>query len=440
MKKTTAPMGGAAAGDANPTIPPAPLLPTDPPFQVMPALDAATESALRSSIQRFGVLVPVTHDQHGRILDGHHRSRIADELKVKYRIDVVRCADDAERHEIARTLNADRRHLSIQQRHEMVADLRREGHSLRAIAGAVGASKDTVARDLATVSRETVPERVTGRDGKSRPATRPLIVATKNTREAERAQAALTSMPERTGVMDVKRAERVAREHQAEQRRAERIEPVTQAATALLCEIRHGDFRQVLGDLAGQVDAIITDPPYPRQFWEPHGEHNVYEDLGMLAAKLLKPDGVLAVMTGTRLEMLDNVDAQIGRHVRRRHRAIYLVPVQRWRDQIERVATGYKPILIFAQPHASDLRWINDDVFHSGEPERDTRFHHWGQSETGFAALVSRLSEPGALVVDPFLGGGTTAVVCADLGRRFVGCDVDAAAVATARERLESVA
>jgi DNA modification methylase len=39
-------------------------------------------------------------------------------------------------------------------------------------------------------------------------------------------------------------------------------------------------------------------------------------------------------------------------------------------------------------------------------------------------------------VVDPCLGGGTTAIVCRDLGRRFVGCDIDADAVLTAQERL----
>lgn len=62
--------------------------------------------------------------------------------------------------------------------------------------------------------------------------------------------------------------------------------------------------------------------------------------------------------------------------------------------------------------------------------------HHWGQSEAGFASLVERLTSPSQLVVDPFLGGGTTAVVCRDLGRRFIGCDIDAAAVQTTRKRL----
>src|SRR4051812_39932626 len=51
-------------------------------FALFGPLEPATEAALRASIERFGVLVPVTFDQRGRILDGHHRWRMAAELGV----------------------------------------------------------------------------------------------------------------------------------------------------------------------------------------------------------------------------------------------------------------------------------------------------------------------------------------------------------------------
>lgn len=146
-------------------------------FQLFDALDAATEAALRASIEKFGVLSPVTRDQHGNILDGHHRVRIAEELGIGIADDVVIHVKDAdEAREIARTLNADRRHLTPEQRRENVAELRREGFSERAIAGALGVSQATVHRDIerTTDSGESVqPERVRSLDGKSRPATRP---------------------------------------------------------------------------------------------------------------------------------------------------------------------------------------------------------------------------------------------------------------------------
>lgn len=144
------------------------------PVQPFRDLDAATEQALRASIERFGVLVPVVIDQHGRVLDGHQRLRLADELGLEPDRVVRAVADDAEAWAVAVSLNTDRRHLTPEQRREVVADLRAEGHSLRAIAGAVGVSHPTVLADIeATGKSLPVPERVVGLDGKSRPATRP---------------------------------------------------------------------------------------------------------------------------------------------------------------------------------------------------------------------------------------------------------------------------
>jgi site-specific DNA-methyltransferase (adenine-specific) len=50
-------------------------------------------------------------------------------------------------------------------------------------------------------------------------------------------------------------------------------------------------------------------------------------------------------------------------------------------------------------------------------------------------ALVEDFSNPGELVCDPFAGSGTTAVTCKELGRRFVGWEIDLGfhAVACAR-------
>lgn len=48
-------------------------------------------------------------------------------------------------------------------------------------------------------------------------------------------------------------------------------------------------------------------------------------------------------------------------------------------------------------------------------------------------------SEPGDLVLDPFLGSGTTAEVALHLGRRFAGCEVNPDYVPLIRSRLRSV-
>jgi hypothetical protein len=53
--------------------------------------------------------------------------------------------------------------------------------------------------------------------------------------------------------------------------------------------------------------------------------------------------------------------------------------------------------------------------------------------------LIARFSQPGDLVLDPFLGGGTTAVEALALGRRFFGTDINALAVFAARGKTTPV-
>lgn len=398
------------------------------PFQLFDALDPATEAALRASIERFGVLVPVVRDQHGNTIDGHHRARIAGEMGVQFRVDVVAVADEDEARDIARTLNADRRQLDPEHRREVAGDLVSQGHSTTAVAKALGVSQSTVDRDVQQLTRAGKlqrPERTRGVDGKVR---RPPVVAAKNEREAERAQVALGDLGDAapSRVLDVKRAERIAREHAAEQRRAEPVEPVTVEHGI---DIRHGDFRDALADIEpGTVDAIITDPPYIREMFA-YGE-GLYA-LGAMAADILKPTGVLAVMFGT--GTIPEAVAALSQSMSFHWCCAWLTPGPRARMHHAKVGTGWKPIYLYTRPDGDPGRWLLDDVITSARDDKD--HHHWGQDVAGFTTLVERLTEPGALVIDPFLGGGTTAVACQDTGRRFIGCDIDAAAVTTARER-----
>ena len=66
----------------------------------------------------------------------------------------------------------------------------------------------------------------------------------------------------------------------------------------------------------------------------------------------------------------------------------------------------------------------------------DTRFHEWGQDVTAFCSIVERFTAKGALVCDPFMGGGTTGLACLATQRKFVGIDQDRAAVESVRSRL----
>ncbi|OGA49123.1 MAG: hypothetical protein A3F74_05890 [Betaproteobacteria bacterium RIFCSPLOWO2_12_FULL_62_58] len=53
--------------------------------------------------------------------------------------------------------------------------------------------------------------------------------------------------------------------------------------------------------------------------------------------------------------------------------------------------------------------------------------------------VVSLLSNHGDLVLDSFIGSGTTAAVAQKLGRRWIGCDINKGAIQTTTKRLQAV-
>ncbi len=172
------------------------------------------------------------------------------------------------------------------------------------------------------------------------------------------------------------------------------------------------------------VDAIITDPPYPEEFLP------LFTDLSRAAARILKPGGSAFVMSGQ--TFLPEVIARLGEALTYHWQFSYRMPGPQCAVHAAKVNNVWKPVFWFSKGEPT-LEWVQDE-FESGAREKDD--HHWRQSESGMTDLVERLTRPNDLVCDPFLGGGTTAVVCRALSRRFVGSDIDAAAVNTSMVRL----
>lgn len=186
------------------------------------------------------------------------------------------------------------------------------------------------------------------------------------------------------------------------------------------------DFRKA--DIAPEtVDVIITDPPYPKEFM------GLFDGLGEFAARVLKPGGSLVVMVGNLYE--DEVKATLARHLNKKPTCVYLTPGgQAVQLMGEKMQSFHKPLLWFAKGEYKG-NWIGS-VFRSDVNDNDKEHHHWGQSESGMGRIVEAFSERGQLVLDPFLGGGTTGIVAVDLGRKFIGVDIDAKCIKDTEGRL----
>lgn len=119
---------------------------TEATFQPMPDLAPEQYDALKAEIETKGIVVPIVVDQHGRVLDGHNRKAIADELGIDCPTETRFVADDAEAEDLAVILNCARRHLNREQIRQIVANeiVRKPDDSDRAIARRVGCSPSTV--------------------------------------------------------------------------------------------------------------------------------------------------------------------------------------------------------------------------------------------------------------------------------------------------------
>ena len=149
--------------------------------ELLPPLDKDTYDALKTDIRSRGVITPIIVDEKRNIIDGYHRQKIANELAIECPTITRKGLSEEEKQREAVDLNLHRRHLSAEQRREIVARLNREGRPQREIAQRLGVSQMTVSRDLGAVqsnvstgNKGSANRRIAGKDGKSYPAKRKI--------------------------------------------------------------------------------------------------------------------------------------------------------------------------------------------------------------------------------------------------------------------------
>jgi N6-adenosine-specific RNA methylase IME4/ParB-like chromosome segregation protein Spo0J len=152
-------------------------------YQLLPRLSPEEFAALEASIIQHGVLVPVEYDEDGNIIDGHHRVEICESLGlVDWPRFVRKGLSEADKRQLSRELNVSRRHLTSEQKRQVIADQLRETPSIsaRAIAARLGVHHSTVqaVRDKLVDGGEiSHHDEVEGRDGVRQPARRTIRTA-----------------------------------------------------------------------------------------------------------------------------------------------------------------------------------------------------------------------------------------------------------------------
>jgi hypothetical protein len=219
-------------------------------------------------------------------------------------------------------------------------------------------------------------------------------------------------------------------------------------------DLRSGRWQEALADV-GEVDAVITDPPYSARTDAGYMSHGLHE----VAAKT--DIGYRPVVEADAIEMAQSFAPRVrcwavifGDHISREWHARawaavgwYVFAPVIWvkrgaapRFRADGPASQVDHIMIARPRRAEFMGWGSLPGWYMADTPRAG--HGWsgvtgGKDVSAMRAIVRDYSKPGDLICDPCAGGATTLIAAAMEGRRAVGSEMDPKTFELARKRLE---
>lgn len=208
------------------------------------------------------------------------------------------------------------------------------------------------------------------------------------------------------------------------------------------CTLYLGDCRELLPDLQGA--AIITDPPYGKALANHGGRPGSKRGRNSYA---ISGDGDQAIG-----EWALGWGRTYGFTV-----AAFADPARPWSgawrsrlvwDKGGAVGGGGDPALCWKQSWEL-IQVYNTQPLNGGRDPSvikhvitpgDLAIHPAAKPVSLLAYLIRKVTVEGDLVIDPFMGSGSTGVAAVETGRRFIGIEIDPDHFETARRRIGAAA
>jgi DNA modification methylase len=197
-----------------------------------------------------------------------------------------------------------------------------------------------------------------------------------------------------------------------------------------------GDCLKVLPTIPDEsVDLILTDPPYNKE-----KDYEVYKDN-------LTEEEYWEFMEGSQEQIwiFKPLCEKVG--FRFDHLLIWSSGECKVHLPHERWLRTYEPFLFLVKGEGRKLNnewgYNNMDVFRVRSPHKnskvDKKYHPTQKPLKVMENIVAKASERGMVVLDPFLGSGTTMVACRNLKRNCIGIEINPKYIEITKKRLNWV-
>ena len=360
---------------------------------------------------------------NGILLDGHNRLAICSRLRIPYKIVEVELPNREAARLWIEENQIGRRNLTPDQRaaiafrilQRRVAISKAERARKGGLAGGIGRPKIVSLVAPSSTKQARIRERTAGEAGVSTKALRTIAELAKQDPKIVGRIA--------NGEVSIKRARHEAHYKTISDRYDAAVvtHPKGQG-------IHTGGLKKLYRILKdGEADLFFSDPPWNEKTLD------VFSELAALAEAKLKPGGLCVVDGGAYFvsEIISRMTERLefywlcGIKLNGAHTRIWP----------KKLFQGFRPILLFAKPPILKVKhnWFCDLIVGTSQ---DKKHHKWGKATDEIQHLIERITEPGDLVVDPFVGGASVAVACKALKRRFVGTEIDPGVAAAARARV----
>lgn len=404
-----------------------------PVSNLFPLMQGADFEALKQDISEHGQLEPIWLHPDGSIIDGRNRHRACIELGITPRFRTWDGAGSLVSFVVS--LNLHRRHLTPTQAATVGVDalpLYEEEAREKQRAAAIRTNA-MLGRSIGETLVEFFPQASETPAPKSRDTAAQIVGV--NPRYIQDGKRIKEQAPDvfdkmRTGEVTISEAKRELRKREAEAQKQEVLAKYDQVDVWSGSLDVNTIVQASIYDLdlpPESVDMIFTDPPY-------HDEHiDLYGRLAEVAASALKPGCYLLVYAGKMF--IPQVIACLSSHLE--YVSIFAVfqPFSQARIMKHNIFENWRPILAFKKPgHTPVKEWAQDVV----RGTRDKSHHDWQQDSEAPLQYIAAYTKPGDIVLDPFVGGGTTPWACKKLGRYFIAFDVDEEAIKLSTERVSN--